>query len=225
MLFTFWAGAASVQPESVGAWRERYPDFAVFNDEDVAPLLDTDEQREIYQKIRIPACRSDVARLVLLREHGGLYLDAHMGPSSGDRLAETLSDLARYDLILFSWGWKSQFNFMNGVLAARRRAPVLDLLITKAFDNLVAHKRCEDATSEYIKYNIFNLTGTWVMVQCMFQNIGGTWDRKPEYKEKVRFHVMETGSSPGFQIYKFYGYRKPGEHWSERQLSERLFEP
>ncbi|MBY6240781.1 glycosyltransferase [Methylosinus sp. Sm6] len=223
MLFTFWTGHETHQPESVPAWRRSYPSFACFGDADVLPLFDSDAQREIYEKIRIPACKSDVARLALLRHYGGLYVDAHTGPSSSERLAETLADLARYDLILFRKGWSPGFNFMNGVLAARRRLPIFDRMLERAFDNLVAHKRREEATKEHVAYNIFDLTGTRVMVELMFDKVHGKWEMKAEFRESVGFHVMDTDASPGFHIYKFL-YRGPGSHWSERQQSERLFE-
>jgi hypothetical protein len=221
MMFTYWTGQAE-EPESFDVWRDKYPKFSVFGDEDVLPLLKSDDFRDIYHQIGIPACKSDIARLVLLREYGGLYIDSHMGPSSGSRLAETLEGLARFELILFSKKWEQGFNFMNGVLAARRQAPVLDLLIDKAFSNLICHKHMEDETSDYVPYNIFSLTGTAVMLEIIFD--ATAWGvMKREFKERVDFHVMETGDSPGFHIYQFYGYRKPGEHWSERQQRERLF--
>lgn len=211
------------EPESVDVWRERYPKFAVFKDENVIPLLDDDIHRELYKKIRIPACKSDVARLVLLREYGGLYVDAHMGPSSGDRLAETLASLASFELILFSQGWDPGFNFMNGVLAARRHASVLDSLIATAFENLSKHKKLEEQTPDYVSYDIFNLTGTGVFLQCIYEP--DFWGKmKPEYTKRIAFHIMQTADSPGFHIYKFHGYKKPGDHWSERQQHERLFE-
>lgn len=212
------------EPEAFGVWRERYPSFALFRDEDVLPLLDCDLYRELYKRIRIPACKSDIARLALLREYGGLYVDSHIGPSAGEALAETLSHLARYELILFSQGWSSGFNFTNGVLAAHRRAPVFDLMIDMAFENLIAHKKREEQTSEHVKYHIFNLTGTQVMVSTMFEHVDGAWGLKPDYRDKVQFHVMESGWSAGFHVYRYQGYRKPGQHWSERQLVERLFE-
>ncbi|ATQ68411.1 MULTISPECIES: glycosyltransferase [Methylosinus] len=223
VFFTFWSGLEAHEPEAVHAWRRSYPSFTLFGDADVLPLFDSDAQREIYKKIRIPACKSDVARLALLRHHGGLYVDAHTGPSSSERLAETLGDLARYELILFSKGWETNFNFMNGVLAARRRLPIFDRLLERAFDNLVAHKRREAETTGHVEYNIFRLTGTRVMLELMFDNVRRNWEMKPEFRENIHFHVMASDSSPGFQIYK-YRYRKPGAHWSERQLTERLFE-
>jgi hypothetical protein len=222
MLFSFWTGSKD-EPQSFKIWRERYDGFFVFNDEDVLHLLGSDICRDLYSKIRIPACKSDIARLVLLREHGGLYIDSHTGPSNGDRLAETLEGLARFDLILFSKAWEERFNFMNGILVARRRAHVLDLLIDRAFHNLLKHRNLERETSDYVPYDIFRVTGTGVMLDVMFDP--SAWGvMKTEFKDIVNLHIMQTGDSPGFHIYQFYGYRKPGEHWSERQQHERLFQ-
>lgn len=224
MFFMFWTGTALTEPEAYGVWRERYPRFALFKDEDVLPLLDCDLHRELYKKIRLPACKSDIARLALLREHGGLYVDSHIGPSSGEALAETLSHLAQHDLILFSEGWSPVFNFTNGVLAARRRAPVFDLLIDMAFENLIAHKKRQDETREHVKYHVFELTGSQIMVRTMFEHVDGAWGLKRDYRDKVQFHVMESSGSAGFLPYRYQSYRKPGQHWSERQRVERLFE-
>ncbi|MBV9758656.1 MAG: hypothetical protein JO047_16550, partial [Alphaproteobacteria bacterium] len=222
MLFTFWTGTLG-EPQAVAVWRERFPKFCVFSDADVLALLASDELREIFSRIAIPACKSDIARLVLLKEHGGLYVDSHIGPSEGDRLAETLADLARFDLILFSLGWHPGFNFMNGVVAARRRAPVLDLLMARAFSNLRSHKKLEEAAPGYVPYDIFVLTGTYVMVDCIFDQSTRPPSIKPEFSDKVLFHVMESEASSGLVLYQFYEYRAPGDHWSERQQRERLF--
>lgn len=61
------------------------------------------------------------------------------------------------------------------------------------------------------------------MVECIFDQSTRPPSIKPELKEKVLLHVMQTEPSPGFHIYQFYEYRKPGDHWSERQQRERLF--
>jgi hypothetical protein len=223
MLFTFWTGTLE-EPRSIAAWRERFPKFCVFKDADVLALLESDEFREIFSQISIPACKSDIARLALLKEHGGLYVDSHIGPSEGDRLAETLEALARFDMILFSLGWHLGFNFMNGVVATRRQAPVLDLLMARAFSNLRHHRKLERQAPGHVPYDIFFLTGTYVMVDCIFDQSTRPPSIKPEFREKVLFHVMQNESSPGFHIYQFYDYRRPGDHWSERQQQERLFE-
>lgn len=61
------------------------------------------------------------------------------------------------------------------------------------------------------------------MVECIFDQSTRPPSIKSEFKEKVLLHVMQTESSAGFHIYQFYEYRKPGDHWSERQQRERLF--
>ncbi|MEO6923363.1 MAG: hypothetical protein ABI142_06010, partial [Bryocella sp.] len=64
------------------AWRTRVGEFTVFGDAAVEAALlawGTDAV-ETFRGIGIPACRSDLARLVLLFQHGGLYVDAHCGP-------------------------------------------------------------------------------------------------------------------------------------------------
>ena len=66
------------------------------------------------------------------------------------------------------------------------------------------------------------------MLECIFDKTAKNawrldWDMKPEFRKTIGFRYMPTESSLGFHIYKFYGYRKEGEHWSERQKHERLF--
>jgi mannosyltransferase OCH1-like enzyme len=228
MLFTFWTGSVLAEPESVQAWRERFPDFALFRDADVLPLLDNGRHRELYNRIRIPACKADIARMIMLREHGGAYVDSHTGPGDGDALAATLEELARYDMILYGKGWEGAFNFMNSVLVARRRAPILDMIIENAFKNLIDHERREASAQGHVPYHVLDLTGTTVMLECIFDKQARNawkldWDMKPELKAKINFRYMPTENSCGFHIYQYYGYRKPGEHWSERQRYERLF--
>ena len=154
MLFTFWTVFSLAVPDSVQAWCKRFPDFVTFKDEDVLPLLDSDHYRDLYKRISIPACKADIARLALLREHGGVYVDLHTGPSDGDALAETIEDLARFDLLLFGKGWEGSFNFMNSILIARRQAPVLQLILDGAFTNLINHERREANSTEHIPYHV-----------------------------------------------------------------------
>jgi len=227
MLFTYWHNSELVLPPSTPAWRERFPDFTVFGDEDVIPLLGSDELRELYMQIGIPACKSDIARLVLLRAYGGLYIDAHAAPAEGDRLAETLDALSFYELLLFSKAWhakaETDFNLMNTVIAARRHAPALDTLIDAVFANLVRHRQMEREKQNYVPYHLFSLTGTMVMIDCFFAPSPNGYFIRPEFEERVHLYEMTSPTAPGFHLYQFYGYRKPGEHWSERQKHERLF--
>jgi hypothetical protein len=223
MLFTFWTGSLVTEPGSVAAWRDRFPGFSLFNDEDVIPLFEHDWQRALYSRIRIPTCKSDIARIALLRNFGGFYCDAHTGPANGDRLAETLEYLSRFELVLFSCSWDPVFNFMNGVLAARRHAAILDLIITKAFDNIARHERLEAETSGHVPYDILHLTGSGVILNCVFDHTPAGWAIKPHLVETIGFVTLPSADSHGFSVASHNDYRRPGNHWTERQKSERLF--
>ncbi len=229
MIFTYWTGSEINTPPSATAWQERYPAFKVFGDQDVLPFLDSPLQRDLYDGITLPAGKSDIARLVLLRAHGGLYLDAHTAPADGDRLAETIEALSSVELILFSKLWMVDgtggFNLMNTVLAARRHSPLLDALIGAIFTNLRAHREAEDMSSDYVPYNLFKLTGTMVFLEQFFEQSEKSFKIIENFKQQILVHGMKSASSPGFEIYRSYGYRKPGQHWSERQQHERLFKP
>ena len=231
MIFMFWTGSMLHEPPASPAWRERFPnEFAVFGDADVIPLLKSEAHRECYSKIGIPACKSDVARLVLLREYGGIDIDGHTGPGGGDALAETLLHLAEYELILFREGWKDHYGFYgNTFMVARRGAPILDVLIERAFENLLKHKAVEDCASNYVPYNLFYFTGSPIMIECMFDQSDEhawkpQWEVKAEFKDRIYIRVKETEAFDiGFAPWTFYHYRGWGQHWSERQKSERLF--
>jgi hypothetical protein len=232
MIFMFWTGTMLPEPPAAPAWRERFPnDFIVYGDADVLPLLKSETHRECFKRIRIPACKSHVARLLLLREYGGVYIDGHTGPGGGDAIAMSLLHLEKYELVLFKEGWRDEFAFFgNTFMVARRGANILDVLIEKAFSNLFKHQAAEDLVSGYIPYNILNLTGTRVIIDCLFDvtDINAwktTWEVRSELRDKVYICVKETSVSDiGFAPWMFYHYRSWGQHWSERQQSERLFE-
>jgi hypothetical protein len=234
MIFMFWTGSMLNEPPAAPAWRERFPnEFVVFGDADVIPLLQSDAYRDCYSKIGIPACKSDVARLLLLKEYGGIYIDGHTGPGGGDALSETLLHLAKYELILFKEGWKDHFAFYgNTFMVARRGAPILDVLIERAFENLLKHKAVEYSVSYYVPYDLFHFTGSPMIIECIFDQSDKyawkpqwqEWAVKAELKDRIHIRVKETEAFDiGFAPWAFYHYREWGQHWSERQKSERLF--
>jgi hypothetical protein len=108
-------------------------------------------------------------------------------------------------------------------MAARRNSPVLDMLIASAFQNLARHWQTEAKTRDYAPYNIFVLTGAWDISIRIINRSNKPYDTRSEFKDTVFVHRMKAEVDPGFKLYQFYQYRKPGEHWSERQTRERLF--
>jgi hypothetical protein len=227
VIFTYWTNPVVDRPPSTAAWRERFAGYTVFGDSDVIPLLTSDTNRRIYERITLPACKSDVARLVLLHQYGGLYVDAHTGPSNGDRLAETLEVLSSFELILFCKLYVDQAapgrNLMNSILAARRGSAALHHLIDLAFANLIRHSHKEAETTEHVPYHLWSLTGTGLLLESFFDTSTNPFAIEAAFRDKVFLHEMTSPASPGFHLYQYYAYRQPGQHWSERQQHQRLF--
>lgn len=226
MVFMYWTSTELKEPPAAPAWRAIYPKFRVFSDEDVLPLMPS-EFALVFKSIRLPSAKSDIARFFLLREHGGLYIDAHVGPTSPVHLMETLGKLKYYKIILFGQGWTmtkvTDFDLMNGVVAARPGAPHLDIVIDRMIENVFEQKAKEDATSDYVPYGLFGLTGTYVIIQSYFDPAPPRPQIKFDLRNDICVHFMNNETDSGFQVAAFYNYRKPNNHWSERQSHERFF--
>lgn len=226
MIFMYWTSKDIEVAPAASAWKNLYQNFAVFSDREVIPLLPHDI-KDIYHLIRLPSAKSDLARLLLLREYGGLYIDAHIGPTSPAALLGTIDKIFEYNLILFGKGWAmvkpTDFDLMNGVLAARKGTPELDIVIDRVVGNIKDQWQKERSTPDYVHYSLFGVTGTYTLVQSYFDQIAPRPQIKAEFKDKVFVHYMKDNQQSGFEIAAYYNYRKPGGHWSEREKQERFF--
>jgi hypothetical protein len=219
MIFTYWEAEGDATPPSLESWKSRFPSFSMFSEKDVLSCLRTyyPQYIDLYRRIRISVCKSDIARLILLYENGGLYVDAHAGPSSGDRLAELIGRLTAYDLVIFNLSWKRENKqdvyLMNGGLVARRHCDILLKLLNRAFENLTLHYDKEQRSKDYVPYNIYVLTGAAEMLDCFFDRSATPIALRPEYVNRIYVHFMrENPEFEGFRLYQFYQYRKPGRH-------------
>lgn len=226
MVFMYWINDHLDEPPSAPAWRAIYPNFKVFYDRDVIPLLPADFV-PVFDRIRLPSAKSDIARFFLLRAYGGLYVDAHVGPTSPHNLMATLKELESYEVILFGKGWsmttEADFDLMNGVLAARPGAKELDRIIERLIENILRQERKEAATRDHVPYGLFDMTGTAVIIREFFDQNPPRPQIKSELKDKVFVHFMKNNTDSGFELCAYYSYRMPNNHWSERQRNERFF--
>lgn len=226
MILMYWTSRDADCPPAAPAWQRAYRHCTVFGDADVRPLLPP-AFVPVFDAIRLPSAKSDLARLLLLREHGGLYVDAHVGPTSPARLLETLDALSSHSLILFGKGWtmtgETDFDLMNGVLAARKGAPELDLLIDRILHNILAQKRREEATTDHVPYDLHHMTGTHVLIDTFFDLVPPRPRLKAAFADRIFVHQMADNQQAGFELAAYYSYRKPNGHWSERQRNERFF--
>lgn len=226
MLFMFWTNLEIECPPGALAWRNRYSNFKVFSEADVLPLLPS-EIAPLWNKIRIPAAKSDLARLLLLQEYGGLYIDAHVGPADPEGLVQTIDLLSSYALVFFGQGWvmktETDFDLMNGVIAARKKTPELNLLISRICSNIIEQYEKELATNEYVPYNLWGMTGTYPIIQTFFGHNGLRSIIKDEFSGRICVHFMKDNQSSGFEIAAYKTYHTETNHWSIRQKTERFF--
>ena len=235
MIFGYWTDSAGpcrvARPRAgIAEWTKRCPDYTLFSDDAVAPLLNRwgKHAEEIFRDISIPACKSDVARLVLLHEYGGLYVDAHCAPGASERLTRMFSWLAECDLLLFDESTQLVEHrhtwILNGVLAARARATVLGTLIRRAFDNLAVHRRRERLLGrDRVAYDIYKLTGPWMIWHELFRRVPIGGELKARYRSRVAIWPLDSATPQPVRLYQHNSYRSPAMHWSKRQDIERLF--
>jgi hypothetical protein len=240
LVFSYWTNAAQASPPAEGAhpldamvadWRAKYEDFRIFTDADILDLLAdwSPTLPALFNRIRLPACRSDLARLILLYEYGGLYVDAHVGTASAERLTNVLERLSSKEFLLFDridqHQWDGDSHIVNYTIGARKHSAVLGKVIFAAIRNLERQEAAEAATTNYVPYNIFVLTGPWNISITLFDRSERNIRLLPEYQSLVHVETLDPQRQPWpFQPYQHYHYRKPGQHWSERQLVEPLFE-
>jgi hypothetical protein len=236
LIFCYWTTGEpphdhQIPAAGVAAWKERFPDFTVFSDEHVMPLLEEygEDAIALYRSIRIPACRSDIARLLLLRAHGGVYIDAHCAPGASGPLTQLLSLLSGVDLVVFDESVDSpeyrHTCIINGILGARVGAPVLDVLIRRALIRLDRHRRRERlAAPAHVPYSIYKLTGPWIIWHELFHKVPVGADLKPHYCDRVAIWPWRPDSEQRpIVTSRHSSYHTPVSHWSEREKHEPLF--
>lgn len=120
-IFFFWDDPSRLPADyksNIKAMQVQHPDWSVQLADDgiIAGLLARDHPgiAEVYGDIRVPACRSDIARMAMLGAYGGWYLDADMACRDPlDRFGTDHPIVFRRD---DTAGMKSRFRTMNGIL-------------------------------------------------------------------------------------------------------------
>ncbi len=217
--------------EASSEWSARSNRYRIFTDRDVLPLMASFDRDLplLFKRIRIPACKSDLARLVLLQAYGGLYVDAHVSPGDDRALRKVIEDLDCSEMIVFDnefeHRYEGDFHLMNSVMGAKRGSNLILQLIRSATANLRSHFALERSSAVHIPYNIFILTGAWDIFLNLFNTAERPFKLLPQFVDRVqiRRHGKQQDIFP-FHLHKNYSlYSESGLHWSERQVHERLF--
>ena len=231
MIFGFWTQGPP-PAAAVAAWRAAWPAYRLCSDDDVRPLLSAwgMDACDLYEAIRIPACRSDLARLVMLHRSGGLYVDLHAAPGSVAQLGAVLGRLCSAELVIFDESAHRNNDrhtwLMNGALAARSGSQAIGRMIRTALGHLHAHRNRERAAAgKHVPYSIFDLTGPAVLWHELFDRVPEGGALKLEYQSRVEIWPINSGAAhEAFYFHRHTGFRPIERHWSRRQQTEPLFD-
>ena len=230
-LHFYWDGESSEIAETVDAWEHFGLKPTVWGPAAITELMRNrwgSAAESLFDRIRIPSCRSDIARTVLLHAVGGLYADVHIGPPQAQQpLSQFIALLNDHELVVPRITKANGARALAfGFLLAREASTALDTLIQHQLQQLADHSARESATPGHVPYNIHQLVAASRVATVFLQSTSSVQDYvpKPEFADRVRLPDIEiTGASRVCSLYRFYSYRQPGDHWSERQKSEPLF--
>jgi hypothetical protein len=228
MIFCYWHGTdRDLIREAIHAWRDHFADFRVIGDSDVEPMIARrfPVYLEAYQKIRIPACKSDIARLVALHEWGGLYVDCHCGIGDPQRISQLLGNLDTFELIVVDEDPKyrqnpkpDRLNPMNNIMFARKNSEIIIEWEKAAFGNLGNHWTIEKERG-FFPYSVWSLTGAANLKHIIMDS---EWRAlKADFAQRVK--IIPENLSPIVRNVHC-SYRQPGMHWHEREKRELLFD-
>lgn len=229
-VFAYWAGEntdkISVFHEH---WNKSFDDFKIYKDEQVIKLLQKHLPEKfvtLYQQVRIPAAKSDIARLILLFEYGGLYVDCHCGMVDTDAIVQLLSETDRFEgIFLDRRRWQAprhedEYYLINSIMFAQPRSKLFFSFLLKAFSGLECQRDLERYMRGYSPYHIGSLSGPEVLNHIALQPMSNNTEIRLDYREKIK--VLREENAP-IERDVFRGYNTVDEHWSQRQLSQKLF--
>jgi hypothetical protein len=235
-IFTFWWSGSlwrcclpAAVRSAVRDWHFQGHSFRVFRNSEArkAVLALGDEALWLYDRIRIPAARSDIARFALLYRYGGCYLDAHVGTANRNRLAFVRDQLSTFEAIFFTRKdpARIEIDVLGSCLCAQPGSTFMQVLFNRAMANLKRHAQAEAETTAHVPYNLAQLTSIGIIISSFFEYDENRVPRlRLEFQDRATAISLDVATDElPFNLYKHYGYRRPSEHWSERQLRERLF--
>jgi hypothetical protein len=228
--FAYWDSADHSRLRSfLDEWRQPFPATRILGDGDVVPLLRElrPDAVELYERIRYPAARSDVARLVLLHALGGLYVDCGCGLRGAPQLRALVGMLADDELVLLD---RSRQRFprpaaerrpINIALLARAGSPIVLYLLDTVLANLRGYdERAAGRPDEPV--SVWYFTGAGAYRETLYEPYSGFTRHRAPYAGRIAY-VAEQDAP--IVLWRHTDYRRAGRHWSKRQQKEPLLGP
>jgi glycosyl transferase-like sugar-binding protein len=230
-VFAYWHDTdLSVLAPFIEHWHQHFPQFHVLGDGDVVPLINRylPEAAPLYSRLQLPTAKADLARLVALYVHGGLYVDCKCVIRDQLELRRLIDQLENVECILVDLapstrsprGLPGFYRLINAILLARPGCELLRRAAQRTAKNLQWQYSAE-CQHGYIEYNLSELTGSDILGNVLFEP--GSLNREicPEFSKIL---IVPEEKMPIGRDH--FSYRSPAmrsSHWSERQKRERLF--
>jgi SAM-dependent methyltransferase len=227
-VFSYWSDANhQIHAELLRDWRAEFPTFTIFGDDEVLPLLMRYFPRhvDLYEHIRIPTAKADIALLLLLYERGGLYVDCHCGIRDANEIRALFELLDDYDAIFVDRTLAQEPRpieehlLINSVIFCRPRLEMIFRACRQALLNLARQRRVEHRDG-FVPYDVWSLSGPWVLTTTVLEP--ASYYREVRWEYVGRIQIIREEITPIVRS-RYRGYSRPGQHWSERQKVELLF--
>jgi hypothetical protein len=227
--------------ENVNFYKKLYPDFRVLltNDDDIAKYMNVYPTLiYLFQRATIPALKSDIARMILLNELGGIYIDCNTTLKDKEAIHKIFKGCEKYNFA-FTVVPHQNFNLKASAMLAKPKTEIASLMIDSITKKLLSHYQAEKSAGCYIPYNYF----LWVAPVVAHDLLGYRWD--VEFRNMIKetyslksffmpdisgFKKYECGLFVANDLLKFYGTNMEHHHnsnfhlhWSNLQKTQRLF--
>ena len=198
MIFSYWHGPIPHELPNVADWKSVAPDLRIFTDRDVLPIAAKygADVVELFRRIRLPAARGDVARVLLLEAYGGMWVDFHVGHGqsgsrcsicsrncAGDTEVVVIDELSRH-------AFKGDLALPSSVVLARKGAKPMGDIVRAVLRNLVEQFRKERESTEYVPYNTVVVTGPWAISVVLFDRSELPIVLRQQYRETVLTYAV-----------------------------------
>lgn len=226
-VFTYWDQAdTSPIVDFKNHWTKEGAQLRVVGDNEIVKILENHFPQFVdkYLAISIPACRSDLARILGLYQYGGLYVDSHCGIVDSQKLDHVYGWLDRYKLVVARQSpqlpeLSASLCLTNAIIFARPGCEVLLNIARRVISNLI-NKHDREAEFGFEPYSIFDLSGPINIEQCLLCIAC----KKPDFHNAGvdQIMVMLEEHLP-VKRYMYPINLPQSAHWSQRQKTEMLF--
>jgi len=221
-IFLYWTGSDTPNEikENVINFKNINPLFSVrlISDNNFLLFANKDFPKlvELFNKITIPTCQSDIARLLILYYYGGIYIDCTTIPN---KCFEDFYETNKgYDFIL-SFNYTNE-DYSTRILFSKPKSLILYDILHRITEKLEAHYNNEQITNDHVEYNILLLTGTGPFYDILGRN------NSNRYFDKYNIGLFDDNSN----LVRHYGCNMTHhhtenfhKHWSNLQKTQKLF--